>query len=325
MKQSKNKSEIFRNRRNPIVLPLLAGLFLAACNDGITDSIPEGGLLPEGGCPVVLTAVVEGATRASSDDAWDGGEPIAVQASAGATADWSKAEVKSYTTTDAEGALRSDNPFWWTTASERRLFRAWYCGDGSSSPKGGNGASVPTKWSVQADQSGVVTLPSGEVKGFQASDFLFAPAVEAGFADHAAVPIRFYHQMAKVVVNISKSEETTDAAQIKSVKIGDGDWVLSAGFTPPADGKTVGTWSTESPEAAKGAITPRKMDAPTDASKYVASYEALVIPQATAGKCIVAIETERGTFSYAAPAQAGPLKAGQVHTYNITVRTSQTQ
>ena len=294
---------------------LLAGGLLASCTP---DEQLSGSSTPfaAGEHPVVLTGAVETATRATSDDTWSGGEQVAVEAAPNTAG--AQPEVKTYTA-DGDGRLTSDAPFWWTNSAEKKTLRAWYCGDGSSASGKENAASVPVEWTVQPDQSGIVSLPNGDgTDGYQASDLLFAPATEAAFAGDAAVPLRFYHQTAKVVVNIKKAEYVTDASQIKAVRVGDGNLVLTTGFTAPADGLSAGIWATDEAEAA-GTVIPRKLAAPSDAEKYVASYEALVIPQPTAGKRMVAVETDFDTMYYTTPGDARPLAAGKVRTYNITV------
>ena len=283
---------------------LLAGGLLASCTP---DEQLSGSSTPfaAGEHPVELTGAVETATRATADDTWSGGEQVAVEAAPNTAG--AQPEVKTYTA-DGDGRLTSDAPFWWTNSAEKKTLRAWYCGDGSTAAGGLYASAAPTTWSVKADQSG---------EGYGQSDLLFAPATEAAFAGDAAVPLRFYHQTAKLVVNIKKAEYVTDASQIKAVRVGDGNLVLTAGFIAPADGATAGTWPMDVAPA-DGTVKPRKLTEPTK-PEYVASYEALVIPQPTAGKRMVTVGTDFGTMYYTTPGDAQPLAAGKVRTYNITV------
>lgn len=287
---------------------LLAGGLLAACSDDPADVV-QGRPLAEGEHPVVLTAAVKKATRATADDTWSGDERVAVEAASNTAG--APSEVKTYTA-DGDGRLTSDAPFWWTNSAEKKTLRAWYCGDGSTAAGEANASAVPTAWSAAADQSG---------EGYQSSDLLFAPATAVAFAGDAAVPLRFYHQTAKVAVNIRKAEAVTEAAQLKAVRIGDGDLTLAAPFTAPAADATAGTWATDEAEA-DGTVTPRRLAEPTK-DEYVATYEALVIPQPTAGKRMVVVETDFGTMYYTAPDDAQPLAAGKVRTYNITVKETE--
>lgn len=280
-----------------------SGLLFGACNDDPATEAP-GGPLPAGDYPLSLTAAVtpvSAAAPAAADDAWTGGEQVAVEAAAGDA----PAAVKTYTVA-ADGALSAADRFWWSSTDEQKTLRAWYCGDGSSAADGPNGASAPTEWSTVADQSGA--------EGYPASDLLFAPAVTASFGN-TPVPLRFYHQTAKVVVQIKNAEYVTDAAQIRSVRIGDGNLALSGSYAAPAAGATAGVWT---PGAADAEIAPRRLA--TAPAGYVAVYEALVIPQSMDGERLVAVETAAGTMYYTPAAGDAQLGAGKVHSYIITVR-----
>ena len=286
---------------------LLAGGLLTACSDYSVDEM-QGELFPAGEYPVTLTASVRVATRSTADnDAWTGGEQVAVEATS--YLDGAQPEVKIYTAA-ANGTLTTDIPFWWARNTEWKRLRAWYCADGSTTQGSANATAVPGKWGVKADQRG---------EGYAQSDLLFA-VTEASFAEYGTnpVPMKFYHQTAKVVVNIVKAEYVTSAERIHSVRIGN-DLLLEAGFVAPdAGGLLIGDWGGG---GTRGAIEPRLLPSPMDPEQYVATYEALVIPQETAGKCMLAVETDLGTtLYYNAPADASPLAPGKVRTYNITVK-----
>lgn len=292
-------------------------VLLAACNDDMAGN-GQGKPLPEREYPVTLMATVKTVTRATADNTWTGGEQVAVQATSSEhDFEWREREVKTYKVAD-NGRLISDEPIWWTNSAEKKCLKAWYCGDGSTAAGKENALKEPKFWNVQKDQSGA----DGTTDGYHASDLLFASAEYASFDNGAVVPLKFYHQTAKVVVNIRKAEYATSAELIRSVKIGDSNLVVSTLFTAPGtypnEGKTVGTWKIV--EVGDATITPRKLDAPTK-PEYVVSYEALVIPQPTAGRRLVTVETDAGTMSYTAPADASPFASGKVHTYNITVRS----
>ena len=286
---------------------LLACCLPTACRDDSEDN----GQLSEGEYPVLLTAAVERFTSAIPEDTWAGGEQIAVEAKSNMPG--AQPEIKTYTA-DASGNLTSGVPSWWTNTSEQMTLRAWYCGDGSTAEGEANALTVPSEWSVQSDQSG-----EGATDGYKSSDLLFAPAMTSAFPGRAAVPLKFYHQTAKVVVNILNAKAVTDAAKIRAVRIGDGNMVLEAGFSAPVAGAAVGTWDTAS-AASDGTIIPHKLTKPAEPD-YIATYVALVIPQPTADKLMVTVETVFGTMCYTAPEGAGHLEAGKVRTYNITVYT----
>ena len=210
---------------------LLAGGLLTACSDYSVDEM-QGELFPAGEYPVTLTASVRVATRSTADnDAWTGGEQVAVEATS--YLDGAQPEVKIYTAA-ANGTLTTDIPFWWARNTEWKRLRAWYCADGSTTQGSANATAVPGKWGVKADQRG---------EGYAQSDLLFA-VTEASFAEYGTnpVPMKFYHQTAKVVVNIVKAEYVTSAERIHSVRIGN-DLLLEAGFVAPdAGGLLIGDW-----------------------------------------------------------------------------------
>lgn len=279
-----------------------SGLLFGACNDDPASGA-QGGPLPADAYPLVLTAAVvpaSSAIPATADDTWTGGEQVAVEAASASV----PAAVKTYTAA-ADGRLSATDPLWWSSTDEQKTLRAWYCGDGSSAAGGANAATVPTAWSTASDQSGA--------EGYPASDLLFAPAVKASFGN-AAVPLRFYHQTAKVLVYIRNAEYVTDAAQIRSVRIGAENLALSGSYEAPDAGATAGVWT---PGAADAGIIPRRLT--TVPAGYVAAYEALVIPQSMDSKRLVAVETAAGTMYYTPAAGDAQLGAGKVHTYIITV------
>ena len=153
---------------------------------------------------------------------------------------------------------------------------------------------MPDSWSVAADQD-----ETGN--GYAESDLLFTAPVEVKFGSTAN--LIFYHQTARIIVNIKKTEGIDSADQIQSVKIGDNNLALSGTYTAPSGtGVTTGTWL---PGPMDKTITPFKLSQPTDPSKYIASYTALVIPQ--------------NTHYYTPKEGAAELEAGKVHTYNITI------
>ena len=278
----------------------LAILVLGACSKEKVRGLD----MPE----LRLTAGIEAMTRATADNnAWTGGEQIAVEATS--STGGIQPEVKIYTAA-ADGTLTTDIPFEWTRDDERKRFRAWYCADGSSAAGGANAAAAPDKWAVKADQRG---------EGYAQSDLLFA-ATEVSYSDHVAdpVPMKFYHQTSKVVVNIVKSEYATSAERISSVRIG-GDLLFEASYVAPdAGGAMMGDWGSG---GTRGTIEPRQLSAPSDPEQYVATYEALVIPQETAGQCLLTVETDLGTtLHYNAPADAQPFAPGKVSTYDVTVK-----
>ena len=262
----------------------------------------DAGTLPDGTQPLTLTAAIEGSadTRATVDNRWNGDETIALQVTDGDGTEWY--EYK----TDGEGKLSGN--YYWTK-------------QGSITVQGlypnitveNNGLT----WSVEEDQS--------SDEAYQSGDLLCSESKTVGFAQTPA--LTFYHQTAKVVVNIKSDglPESIDATPGDIyLTIGEGDILTMDGtFTLPTaadgDGRWLGTWTTG---ATKGSITPHL--ASTPAEGYFAKYEALVIPQTVkAGTRLLAFTAKKGTTVY------GPFyytlqkdaewKAGYVYTYNISI------
>lgn len=239
----------------------------AACTD---DDVDDGTTLPDGKYPMAFTAGVDGlaATRATTDNTWAGNEEVAVWMGSG--------DPKKYTpaaggTSVTLQAATGEKPFYWESTSNINV-SAWYLGTGYA-------ATLPTTWSVKATQSG---------DGYQQSDFLYAPAKSIAFNPQTGTDnsLTFYHQTAKVIINIRKEGILTDASKITSVIIGNNNNIALKGtYTAPTGNGTAGTWTPTTD--GKGTITPKTLTNPntvsfgsgSTAETALASYEALVIPQ----------------------------------------------
>lgn len=294
---------------------LVAGVaclsLLASCS---TDE-DDGTTLPDGKYPMTFATSVEGlaATRAATADGqWTTGDPIAVQVGD---------DVKQYTPTTAGNnsatlsAASGTTPFYWQNTNSISV-TAWYYGTGYNATSPG-GAS----WAVQSDQN------ASNGTGYQRSDFLYAPATDISFSGRSTTSLSFYHQTARVVVNIVNAEAATDANTIQSVVIGYADnLALSGSYTAPTgEGATAGTWNTSSGSPMMGTITPKKLTAPgtlAGGGTALASYAALVIPQQMKDKKFIAITLSDNNTYYYTPTQDSDanLQGGQQHTYEITVK-----
>lgn len=279
----------------------------AACTD---DDVDDGTTLPDGKYPMAFTAGVDGlaATRATTDNTWAGNEEVAVWMGSG--------DPKKYTpaaggTSVTLQAATGEKPFYWESTSNINV-SAWYLGTGYA-------ATLPTTWSVKATQSG---------DGYQQSDFLYAPAKSIAFNPQTGTDnsLTFYHQTAKVIINIRKEGILTDASKITSVIIGN-NIALKGTYTAPTGNGTAGTWTPTTD--GKGTITPKTLTNPntvsfgsgSTAETALASYEALVIPQTvTTGENFIGITVDGSNYWYKAETGSNELKAGYVHTYNITVK-----
>ena len=287
------------------VAAALTCLLAASCSD-VTDS----DTLPDGKYPMTFTAGMQGltATRATTDGTWSGSEQVAVKVNN---------VVKAYkaTTDGSLSGTNTDNTFYWQNTGNINV-SAWYCGDGSA-VAGGEHATGVTSWMVQSDQN--------DVGNYERSDFLYAPATSIPFAGPHS--LSFYHQTARMVVNIRNAEATTADAMIKSVSIC--NVTLTGDFTPPTDGQHCGLVAATDDHTQT--ITPRKLKPNTGVDfgaggsgneTALASYAALVIPQTVAaGEKFIAIAlTDGNTYYYKAEESQATLQGGQVYSYNITVK-----
>lgn len=285
----------------------LASLMMLAAS--CSDEMDTGSRLPEGTYPITFSAAVDEltATRATTDNTWTGSEAIAIQIGS---------EVKKYKAASGGNLTIADDntPFYWQTSSETKQVSAWYLGTEYS------GTQPPT-WSVQPDQSKTETQSTSD--NYQRSDFLYAPQTGISYGSNEK-KLTFYHQTAKVVINIRNAEMVTDAGQIQSVGIH--SVTPSGTFSAPASG---GTYGLKASGSQTSTITPRKQATANSNVNFgsgnetaLVSYEALVIPQTVAaGNNFIGITlTGVGTYYYKAVSGLNQLNAGNVHTYNITVK-----
>lgn len=283
---------------------LAAALALTACND---DETADGNRLPEGKYPVTFIATglqMPAATRTTADGFWEDNEAVAVKIGD---------EVKRYvadvtgaastTLKPAEGSI----PFYWESTADIKV-SAWYLGTRYYT------SAFPTDWSVQTNQNNYDN-------GYQRSDFLYAPEADIDFK--GTKPLTFYHQTAKVVVNIrSQGVVNNDDENIKSVTI---NAVTDGTFQADADGnyRLSAKTGTGVPSAD---IIFKKLSSPNadvvfkDGEKgepALASYQALVIPQTLNANTSIKIQIEGyNTFTYT---PTGSWEGGTQYTYNLTI------
>lgn len=287
------------------VIGWMAGmLLLAGCTQDKLADATQGEMLPEGKYPVTFIATgleISATTRATAGGGWDSGEAVAVKI---------EDEVKNYVA-DGSGAsttLKAPEgvtPFYWKSTSEKKVVSAWYCGTGYQS-------SLPMTWSVKTDQSG-----NDNNGGYQQSDFLYAQA-EISFGSNSLI---FYHQTAKVVVNIRNYGVATDAEKIVSITINavaDGDF-----NTPLTENCGLSAKNGASPSEIKSfkLTEPNNVSFGDAKENALASYQALVIPQTLKDNTSIEIKIDGyNTFKYPLD---GSWKGGTQYTYNLTIKGSE--
>lgn len=283
-------------------LSLLLVLLSSSCTKHA--DLPDNDL-PDGKYPMTFATAVEGLPLpgTTTDNTWAGGEKIAVKV------DGEVDVVKEYTAA-TDGTLSANDPFYWKNSKETKTVTAWYCGDGSTAANEGNADQVPASWTVKADQA--------NNDGYKKSDFLYASKRTISFKGReSALP--FYHQTARVVINIKNAEAATVATDIASVVIGDANnLALSGSYSPPGVGTTAGTWDISTGTPAKGTITPKDI---TSGTAYLKSYAALVIPQDMENQKFIAITLKGGiTYYYTPTGSNATFESGKEYTYNVTVK-----
>lgn len=280
-------------------LSLLLVLLSSSCTKHA--DLPDNDL-PDGKYPMTFASSVEEMpfAQAQANDTWTEGDVVAMKVDE---------KVKQYTA-DANGTLSAGDPFYWKNSEETKTVTAWYCGDGSTAANEDNADQVPASWTVKADQA--------NNNGYKKSDFLYA-SKSISFIDRESTSLPFYHQTARVVINIKNAEAATVATDIASVVIGDANnLALSGSYSPPGAGTTAGTWDISTGTPAKGTITPKDI---TSGTAYLKSYAALVIPQDMKDKKFIAITLKGGiTYYYTPTGSNATLESGKEYTYNVTVK-----
>lgn len=281
-------------------------LALAACTQDDPIS-PSGGV--EGASPLHFTASIGPATRATTDNVWNG-ETVQVQIVDNYTSgipQWSDGTQQTYTVTVGGVMTKIDETdAFWQANGEVKAIRAWYDADNSSA------TTLSDDHSVMTDQSS---------DGYAQSDFLFAQQTAVYPNDNSSVSLNFYHQVAKVKVNILKGDETPAGLSITGLTIG--GIATSGTFTAPALGGTtttpLGTWSVTDQNQS---ITPHAVTA--TGGNTLATYEALVIPQTVSGNTRLFTISANGysDFVYTSTEEI-TWQSGMEYTYNITIKGSE--
>lgn len=305
-----DRLSVFRNMR---VMAVCCLFTLTGCSDDTAD----GNRLPDGEYPMTFTAAVDGLTvtrAATADGMWDSGSGLGTWMTADRISVKVGDEIKTYTLKDMSGSsatLTATDPFYWQTSDETKNVSAWYCGDGSTGAQKPNASKIPTSWTVQQDQSA-----ANSHGGIQQSDFLYAAEKKISFGD-ASKSLSFFHQTARVVINIKKEEVATTASAISRIRIGNGNLALTGSYTPPAIGDNIGQWNADA--STQNTIIPKLMT--TNSDIYLRTYTALVIPQDMTGKKFIAITmSDKNIYYYTPKSGEADLKGGYQYTYDITVK-----
>lgn len=252
----------------------LASLMMlaASCSDETDTGTGTGTSLPEGVYPMTFTAAVDGqaVSRATTDNTWTGNEAVAIKIGN---------EVRKYKAA-SDGNLtimEGDDPFYWQTANETKQVSAWYP---YSRP-------YPTQWMVKANQN--------TSDNYQKSDLLKGELTLAfkDKDDPKENKITFYHQTAKVIVNLT-AEEGIVLDEYTAVQLLNVGGVEGGGTT----------------------VTPYRPD------NEKQTYLALVNKQEIrVNENFIRVSTG-GNHYYYKPEETKTLSGGTAYTYDITVKNT---
>lgn len=314
MKQNnflQSASGTMRSLPMAVMATVTACLFLfASCgsDDDDSDSI----ILPDGEYPMSFVAAVEGtgAIAGNTEELWTAGDMIALQVVEQQSTE-QETRVSNYTLKESGNSLILEaangvTPFYWQNTTEEKKVSGWCYGTEYK-------AFLIPSWEVQRDQN--KTEPGQSRNNYQRSDFLYAPEMPIDFSGRNTTELKFYHQTARVVINIVSGEAATTADAIQSVVIGnENNLALSGKPSTPVNSPV--TWDTT--DASLGTIIPKE---DTSTGNYLKSYSALVIPQNMVGEKFIAVTLTDGvTYYYTPTGSDADLQTGKQYTYDITVK-----
>ena len=176
---------------------------------------------------------------------------------------------------------------YWASATEEQTVTAWYPATADNK--------LWESWTVKSDQSG---------DGYQQSDMMYANTKVALQGSHV---LPFRHQTAKVIVHLLKNEVMAEELAGATVTIKN---VALQGNVN--EGALIRNEQAGVEDVNPKAVSPMK--------DYLASYEALLIPQLVKNKVFIEIKTTGGkTFTYKPKGNEGLLEGTYQNIYYVTV------
>lgn len=320
-----------------ILLSLLTVSLLTGCTQ---DELADGTQFAKGQYPLVINTASIGspATRATADGTWDAGDIVCVQVindyTNGQEIQWDTAAVLQYkvaadkvTLEYSEGKYK---PFW--TNKKQKLVRTWHCRNYSYPYDVLE--KLPTEWNVQTIQD---DYPNDNYPKYRRSDFVFAQKL-ATFNESIknGVGLTFYHQVAKVVVNIYGQPLQAQNLKITDVYLCYATYSQPYSFTPPTSPDGIyGEWKNPTsgyraniqmkPATANSNVN---FGSETGTKNADFTFEALAIPQTTSSDypldIWIFVESDDGyddiwSYEFTSPVT---WEAGHVYTYNLNLTPS---
>lgn len=314
-----NRSRLHSLRNIAAALLACAG-FVSCTQDELTE---QGTPLPVGQYPLELTAgglqavatLAQPATRGTMDGDWDGVERVTVMVN---NEEEKTKEYKVEASEDKKTALltpensleNDDDLFWWTSTGERKTVTAWapsgYALDGE--------ISFPTEWKEEDFTKYDVIGVRKDIK----------------FTDNPK-SLEFQHLMAKVVINLRRTDYLEKAQDIKVQLIGS----LRTGILKILSNQLCIDYKVEGGVN----ITPYRLSSENyeevdfgngQREKPFASYMALVVPANSDNTRVLQIDVDGTIYPVTKDilGQSGMLgqvkyTAGQTTTINLTVKENE--
>lgn len=242
---------------------------------------------PNQGLPFTIKAQIEAATKSAPQGTWDGDEFLSVRVVRNDIP-----EIKKY-------GIGSNGVMYADASNAPFNFE-----NGETSL---SGVEIWYPYSAGLENIGV-QIDQSDLGNYKRSAVLYSGNNTINAGENT---VSMYHQTAVIEINIAKDGIIGSASEISEIKIGDNNLALSGTFTPKDDKS--GSWELSS---ANGFIIPFA----TKADNAAAAYRAMSLPQNMEGKTLFSIKTASGkSFAYVGDAKSGNLKAGFIHTYDVTV------
>ena len=269
-----------------ILFLTLATFVLAACTQDERTNVTK---------PLTITAIIAGGadTRATVDGDWEIGDEVAL---------WVQGKgVFQYKVTNAQLGTMTGY-YYYQDSDNSSYVQAIYP---YSAATGLQNFDSGILWNVEADQNAT--------NNYEGSDLLCSD-LKTLTPDGTGM-LSFYHQTAKVVVNVTNDGYLSGATDADvSMTIGENNNInLSGTFAPfTRYGETAGEWNNL---GTPGTIIPRKATN--------TRFEALVIPQTvSSGTLFQFYVDDVGPFRYTVPAGGITWNAGKAYTYNVTLNNT---
>lgn len=276
-----------------------------------TDATADGGYVFSDGDKVCIAITGDGTTSArSTTEEKKLYKVVTANSNAGSTKGLPQSLKYDGTATDE---------FIWMSQSEKIALRAWSYGNSTTTTTDPDGATFTISTTQNSDSYVKELLYSPGPQSPNTTNYSYS-------VNSSSLNIPLYHQLARVVVNVSNTESDKyqdDGFTISSVVIGSTTNKIptSATFTEPASG-FYGTWSSQGND---GTVTAKAETTLGDPGTNKATYSAVVIPYDgttnskyyQSGHKFITITTSRGVYTYTLTSNLN-IEPGHQYTFNIT-------